>query len=60
MKKIEAIIGETKFQDVKTNLTKIGVDGLTAFEVRGRGEPPGMLRTGGDSQDYTSDDLVQK
>jgi nitrogen regulatory protein P-II 1 len=60
VKKIEAIIRETKFQDVKTKLTKIGVHGLTAFEVRGRGEQPGILRIGGDSQDYTSDDLVPK
>jgi nitrogen regulatory protein P-II 1 len=60
VKKIEAIIRETKFQDVKTKLTKLGVRGLTAYEVRGRGEQAGILRTDGDSEDYTSDDLVPK
>jgi len=60
VKKIEAIIRETKFQEVKTKLTKLGVRGLTAYEVRGRGEQAGSLREGGDSEDYTSDDLVPK
>jgi nitrogen regulatory protein P-II 1 len=60
MKKIEAIIRETKFQQVKTKLTKIGVRGLTAYQVRGRGEQAGILRAGGNSEDYTSDDLVPK
>ncbi|QUC64807.1 P-II family nitrogen regulator [Nitrosopumilus sp. K4] len=60
MKKIEAIIRETKFQDVKTKLTKLGVKGLTAYEVRGRGDQAGMMRSGGDSEDYLSDDLVPK
>lgn len=60
MKKIEAIIRETKFQEVKIKLTKLGVRGLTAYEVRGRGEQAGMLRKGTGSEDYTSDDLVPK
>ncbi|MHA7646522.1 P-II family nitrogen regulator [Nitrosopumilus sp. S4] len=60
MIKIEAIIRETKFQKVKAKLTKLGVRGLTAYEVRGRGEQVGILRTGGDSKDYTTDDLVPK
>jgi nitrogen regulatory protein P-II 1 len=34
MKKIEAIIRETKFQEVKTKLGKLGIRGLTAYEVR--------------------------
>ena len=60
MKKIEAIIRETKFQEVKTKLTKLGIRGLTAYEVRGRGEQAGSLRDGGDSEDYSSDDLIPK
>ena len=60
MKKIEAVIRETKFQEVKTKLTKLGIRGLTAYEVRGRGEQVGILREGGSSDDYTSDDLVHK
>lgn len=60
MKKIEAIIRETKFQKVKSRLVKIGVKGLTAYEVRGRGEQAGMMRLSSDSSDYRSDDLVPK
>ena len=60
MKKIEAIIRETKFQDVKTKLSKLGIRGLTAYEVRGRGEQAGSLRKDGDSEDYSSDDLIPK
>ncbi|AFS83497.1 P-II family nitrogen regulator [Candidatus Nitrosopumilus sediminis] len=60
MKKIEAIIRETKFQEVKTKLTKLGIRGLTAYEVRGRGEQVGLLREGGNTDDYMSDDLVPK
>lgn len=60
MKKIEAIIRETKFQEVKAKLTKLGIKGLTAYEVRGRGEQVGMMRTGNDSEDYKSDDLIPK
>jgi nitrogen regulatory protein P-II 1 len=60
MKKIEAIIRETKFQEVKTKLSKLGIRGLTAYEVRGRGEQAGSLREGGGSEDYSSDDLIPK
>ncbi len=60
MKKIEAIIRDTKFQEVKNVLTKLGVKGMTTYEVRGRGDQVGMIRTGGDSEDYEADDLVPK
>jgi nitrogen regulatory protein P-II 1 len=60
MKKIEAIIRDTKFQEVKNILTKLGVKGMTTYEVRGRGDQVGYIRTGGDSKDYQADDLVPK
>ena len=60
MKKIEAIIRDTKFQEVKNTLTKLGVKGLTTYEVRGRGDQIGMIRTGGGGADYEADDLVPK
>ncbi len=41
MKKIEAIIRESKFQNVKTALTKLGVRGMTTYPVRGRGDQIG-------------------
>ena len=59
MKKIEAIIRDTKFQEVKTVLTKLGVKGMTTYEVRGRGDQVGMIRSEGDV-DYEADDLVPK
>ena len=60
MKKIEAIIRDTKFQEVKNTLTKIGVKGMTTYEVRGRGDQLGMIRSGDGSDDYHADDLVPK
>lgn len=41
MKKIEAIIKPHKLEDVKEALNKIGVAGLTAYEVKGFGRQKG-------------------
>ena len=41
MKKIEAIIKPHKLEDVKEALNKIGVAGLTAYEVKGYGRQKG-------------------
>ena len=60
MKKIEAIIRDTKFQEVKHALTKLGVKGMTTYEVRGRGDQMGVIRSGGNSDDYEADDLIPK
>ena len=60
MKKIEAIIRENKFQDVKNTLTKLGVKGMTTFEVRGRGNQMGVTGTGDASADNENDGLVPK
>lgn len=38
MKKIEAIIRKTKFEDVKDELHNVGIDFLTFWEVRGVGQ----------------------
>jgi nitrogen regulatory protein P-II 1 len=55
MKKIEAVIRENKFQDVKNTLTKLGVKGMTTFEVRGRGNQMGV-----GPGDHENDGLVPK
>ncbi len=60
MKKIEAIIREIKFQEVKNTLTKLGVKGMTTYEVRGRGDQMGMIRSGEESDNYEDDGLVPK
>ncbi|MCS7313993.1 MAG: P-II family nitrogen regulator [Bryobacterales bacterium] len=41
MKKIEAIIQPSKLEEVKQALIGIGVDGMTAIEVRGHGRQKG-------------------
>lgn len=41
MKKVEAIVKPFKLDDVKAALTKLGIQGLTATEVRGFGRQRG-------------------
>ncbi|MDD3621137.1 MAG: P-II family nitrogen regulator [Methanofollis sp.] len=42
MKKIEAVIRPTKFEDVKTALEEIGMVSMTVSEVKGRGQQKGV------------------
>jgi len=41
MTKIEAIVQPNKFENVKTALIEVGVDGMTVSEVRGHGRQKG-------------------
>lgn len=41
MTKLEAIIQPSKLDDVKEALKEIGIDGMTAWEVRGHGRQKG-------------------
>jgi nitrogen regulatory protein P-II 1 len=45
-KKIEAIIREDKFNDVKDALRKIGIVGMNVIEVRGHGRQGGISLSG--------------
>lgn len=45
-KKIEAIIREDRFQDVKEALRKIGIVGMNVTEVRGQGQQGGIVLSG--------------
>lgn len=45
-KKIEAIIREDKFPDVKEALRKIGIVGMNVAEVRGHGQQGGIVLAG--------------
>jgi len=45
-KKIEAIIREDRFNDVKDALRKVGIIGLNVTEVRGHGRGGGIVLTG--------------
>lgn len=56
IKKIEAIIRTDKFEDVKKALSDIGIVGLNAFPVRGRGRGKGMVVQGRTGK-YTIDML---
>lgn len=53
-KKIEAIIREDKFNDVKDALRKIGIIGMNVFEVRGHGRQGGISLSGR-AGDYSID-----
>ena len=46
LKKIEAIIREDKFNDVKDALEKIGIVGMNIMEIRGRGRQGGITLAG--------------
>lgn len=45
-KKIEAIIREDRFNDVKDALRKIGIVGMNVTEVRGQGRQGGIILNG--------------
>ncbi len=45
MTKIEAIVQPSKFDSVKQALADIGIDGMTACEVRGHGRQKGHTET---------------
>ena len=45
-KKIEAIIREDRFNDVKDALKRIGIVGMNVTEVRGHGRQGGIVLTG--------------
>jgi nitrogen regulatory protein P-II 1 len=45
-KKIEAIIREEKFEDIKQALHKIGIIGMNVCEVRGHGREGGIVLEG--------------
>jgi nitrogen regulatory protein P-II 1 len=45
MKKIEAVIKPFKLDEVKTALTKIGIQGMTVTEVKGFGRQKGHTET---------------
>jgi nitrogen regulatory protein P-II 1 len=44
MKKIEAIIRTTKFEEVKHALETAGVESMTVIEVKGRGKQKGITQ----------------
>ena len=60
MKKIEAYIRENKFEDVKSALIKVGIPGITAFPVLGRGNQIGKGMSDSESGRISEDILIPK
>jgi len=60
MKKIEAYIRDHKFEDVKNALVKIGISGITAYPVLGRGNQIGKGMSDSKLGIITEDILIPK
>jgi len=60
MKKIEAYIRENKFEDVKNALIKVGIPGITAYPVLGRGNQIGKGISDSESGAISEDILIPK
>ncbi len=60
MKKIEAYIRDNKFEEVKNALIKVGIKGITAYPVIGRGNQIGKGVSDTQSGIITEDILIPK
>ena len=60
MKKIEAYIRDSKFDDVKNALIKAGVSGITAYHVMGRGAQVGREMEDSEAGTIDEDELIAK
>jgi nitrogen regulatory protein P-II 1 len=60
MKKIEAYIRDHKFEDVKNALIKIGISGITAYPVLGRGNQIGRGLSDSELGVISEDILIPK
>ncbi len=60
MKKIEAYIRDNKFEDVKNALIKVGIKGITAYPVIGRGNQIGKGVSDTKSGIISEDILIPK
>ncbi len=60
MKKVEAYIRDHKFEEVKNALIKVGIKGITAFPVIGRGNQIGKGVSDSQSGIITEDILIPK
>lgn len=60
MKRIDAIIRNTKFYAVKEALDTVGVKGMTTYEVKGMGAQKGDLSMGGRPGSFKNTELIPK
>ncbi len=59
MKKVEAYIRDHKFEEVKNALIKVGIKGITAYPVIGRGNQIGKGISDSESG-AISEDILEK
>jgi len=60
MKKIDAIIRNTRFYTVKEALDEVGVKGMTVYEIKGVGAQKGDTSSGGRPGSFRNTELVPK
>ena len=60
MKKIDAIIRNTRFYSVKESLDEIGVKGMTVYEIKGVGSQKGESSVGGRPGSLKNTELIPK
>jgi len=60
MKKIDAIIRNTRFYTVKEALDEVGVKGMTVYEIKGVGAQKGDTSSGGRPGTFRNTELVPK
>jgi len=59
LKKIEAILRNAKFHEVKASLDEAGVEGLTSYEIKGAGNQKGQTKSGRPGS-FKTTDLIPK
>ena len=60
MKKIDAIIRNTRFYSVKEALDEVGVKGMTVYEIKGVGSQKGESVAGGRPGSLKNTELIPK
>lgn len=60
MKRIDAIIRNTRFYTVKEALDNAGVKGMTTYEVKGVGAQKGDVTSGGRPGSFKNTELIPK
>ena len=60
MKEIKAVVRASKFYDVKGALDKLGIKGMTVYEVKGVGQQRGNIVSKGRPGSFRAADLIPK
>ena len=60
MKKIEAVVRNSKFHEIKAALDNAGVHGITEYEIKGAGNQKGESTASGRPGSFKTTDLIPK